>query len=91
MGLIFPYQKLPIGEGNTTKLVARPYIAVYLIGKTKRTLSPYYALLDSGADRVIFPSDLAVAVGIENIKDKGRFERTIGIAGQAVDVYGFVA
>lgn len=49
-------------------------------------MSPYYALLDSGADRIIFPSDLALEIGINNIKT-GRSEPTLGIAGQAADVY----
>ncbi|MFH1192708.1 MAG: hypothetical protein V1656_00075 [Candidatus Jorgensenbacteria bacterium] len=42
----------------------RPYIPVYLIGKTKSTPSPYYALLDSGADKVLMPADLAQEVWI---------------------------
>ena len=83
----FPYHKLPITGGDTRKpLVSRPYLPVYLLGKSKATESPYYALLDSGADRVIFSSDLAEQVGIEDFKN-GRLEQTIGIGSQVVDVY----
>lgn len=88
MGLIFQYQKFPIHQGDARKaFVARPYIPVYLIGRAKRTPSPYYALVDSGADRVIFPSDLASVVGIEDIKKKARHEPTMGIGKQEVRVY----
>lgn len=84
----FKYQKLPIGRYDSRKaLIPRPYIPVYLLGKTKRTESPYYALLDSGADRVIFPSDLAKEVGITDIKLDGRYEPAVGIGNQAVDIY----
>lgn len=65
----------------------RPYVPIYLLGKMKRTESPYYALLDSGADRIIFPSDLANEVGIDNIKLDGRYEPSIGIGNQTVDIY----
>jgi len=88
MGLLFQYQKMPIYGGEATRVfIARPYIPVYLISRTKRTPSPYYALLDSGADRVIFPADLANAVGIEDIKYNARYEPTIGIGKQSVEVY----
>jgi len=84
----FKYQKLPIGGYDSRKpLIPRPYIPVYLIGKNQRTGSPYYALLDSGADRVIFPRDLALEVGIKNFKSDGRHEPSIGIGNQTVDVY----
>jgi len=83
----FRYQKFIIGDHDPTKpLVARPFIPVYLHGNGKKTVSPYFALLDSGADRVIFPGDLAVEVGISNI-ETGEPEPTIGIAGQKADVY----
>lgn len=84
----FKYQKLPIGNYDSRKsLMPRPYIPVYLLGKTKRTESPYYALLDSGADRIIFPSDLAKEVGILDIKNDGRSEPALGIGNQTVEIY----
>jgi hypothetical protein len=57
----FHYQKLPVGKFRDpgAPLIARPFIPVYLIGYSQRTESPYYALVDSGADGVLFPADLA--------------------------------
>ncbi|MBI2034016.1 MAG: clan AA aspartic protease [Candidatus Liptonbacteria bacterium] len=85
----FPYQKLPVHQSPdpSTPRIARPYIPVYLHGEKQSTPSPYYAMLDSGADNVLFPSDLAKEVGIADIKTgKGPFS-TIGIAGQRAATY----
>lgn len=65
----FRYQKLPLfGHDPRKTLVARPLIPVFLVGNNQKTPSAYYALLDSGADRVIFPADLAVLVGVTMIE-----------------------
>ncbi|MBI4095188.1 MAG: hypothetical protein HY435_03280 [Candidatus Liptonbacteria bacterium] len=83
----FGYQKFILGAHDPRKpLVPRPYIPVYLRSDGTRTRSPYFALLDSGADRVLFPADLAIEVGIEDI-ETGNLEPTIGIGNQRVDVY----
>jgi hypothetical protein len=83
----FKYQKFPFeGADPNRPLIARPLVPVYLLGSSLKTESPYYALLDSGADRVIFPADLAEAVGVTDIRT-GRSESTMGIAGQRADVY----
>ncbi|MBI2048834.1 MAG: hypothetical protein HY434_00585 [Candidatus Liptonbacteria bacterium] len=83
----FRYQKFIIGGHDPHKpLIARPYIPVSLLGKNRKTRSPYYALLDSGADRIIFPADLAVEIGINDITT-GNLEPTVGIANQKADVF----
>ena len=83
----FRYQKFIIGRHDPRKpLIARPYIPVYLLSKERRTRSPYYALLDSGADRIIFPADLAAEIGIADITS-GEIEPTVGIANQKADVF----
>jgi len=83
----FPYQKFILGGQDPNRpLVARPFVPVYLCGNTKKTRSPYFALLDSGADRVLFPADLAVEVGIEKI-EIGKLEPAVGISNQKADVY----
>lgn len=84
----FRYQKLPfIGYDSSRPLVARPYLPVDLFSRDRRTQSPYFALLDSGADHVLFHSELASEVGIADIRTgKGPFS-TVGIAGQKTDVY----
>ena len=83
----FRYQKFPLlGQDPRKPLVARPLLPVFLVGKNHRTPCPYYALLDSGADRVIFPSELASHVGIYAI-ETGVRESAVGIAGQRADVY----
>jgi hypothetical protein len=81
----FPYLKTPQKDPNKP-FVARPYLPVSLISGTTKTASPYYALLDSGADSVMFPEELAPEVGITDIT-RGRHEQAIGIAGQTADVY----
>lgn len=83
----FRYQKIPFqGHDSRRPLIPRPYIPIYLLGKAKSTPSPYYALLDSGADKVLMPAELAAEVGIENIT-KGILEPAVGIANQRTDVY----
>mgnify|MGYP001573330342 CR=1 FL=1 len=83
----FRYQKIPHhGHDSRQPLVSRPYIPVYLHGKDRSTPSPYYALLDSGADQIMFPADLAEQVGIADIAT-GIPDQAIGIAGQRTDIY----
>lgn len=83
----FPYQKFIIGSYDPQKpLTPRPFIPVYLHRDGQRTRSAYFALLDSGADRVIFPADLAQEVGLTEI-ETGVLEAAVGIAHQKADVY----
>lgn len=83
----FSYQKLPFAGHDTRQpLIARPILPVYLHGQKSSTPSPYYALLDSGADKVLMLAELAGFVGINDFT-KGRLEPTIGIANQRADVY----
>ena len=83
----FGYQKFLLGPQDPRKpLVARPLLPVYLVNAERRTRSPYYALLDSGADRIIFPADLAEELGIERI-ESGLLEPTVGVANQRTNVY----
>ena len=83
----FRYQKLPLGPYDPKHpLVARPFLPIHLIGLRKKTEAPFWALLDSGADRVIIPADLAREVGIFHI-ERGRSEPAMGISGQPVPVF----
>jgi hypothetical protein len=83
----FGYQKFILGGHDPRKpLVARPLIPVFLVNGERRTRTSYFALLDSGADRVIFPADLAEEVGISKI-ETGTLEPAIGVASQRTDVY----
>jgi hypothetical protein len=83
----FGYQKFILGRHDSRKpLVARPLIPVFLVNGARRTRTSYYALLDSGADRIIFPADLAEEVGIGNV-ESGTLEQTVGIANQRTNVY----
>ncbi|MBI3825614.1 MAG: retropepsin-like domain-containing protein [Candidatus Rokubacteria bacterium] len=81
----FPYYKFSTRDPNRP-FVARPYIPVYLATDSRRTESPYLALLDSGSDTVMFPTEVATKIGIDDIR-KGHFAPSIGIAGQTADVY----
>ncbi len=85
----FSYQKLPIHQSAdpSAPRVPRPYIPIYLHRGSFSTPSPYYALLDSGADNVLMPEELAEIVGIDDIKTGKGPARIIGVGGQAVDTY----
>ncbi len=81
----FKYLKFP--EADPSKpFIGRPLVPVYLHGENISTESPYFALVDSGADYVLFPADLAIAVGIEDI-NTGEKGEIVGIAGQKAAVY----
>jgi hypothetical protein len=85
----FRYQKIPFfGHDPRKPLIPRPLIPVYLHGKERSIRSPYYALLDSGADNVLFPADLTKEINIADIA-QGRRESIIGIAGQRAEAYFF--
>jgi hypothetical protein len=82
----FRYQKFLLGPYDPRKpLLARPFIPILLMGPKSRTPSPFYALLDSGADRVILPADLAEAIGVK--PETGIGEAAVGIAGQRATVH----
>lgn len=82
----FKYQKLPYGGSSNRTLIARPYIPVHLHSGSQRTPSPYYALLDSGADSVLMPAELGEVIGITDFKSGNR-EDSIGVAGQRAEIY----
>ena len=85
----FRYQKfLSLGQDSRKPTIARPYVPIYLSYKGKRTPTSFYALLDSGADSINFPSDLALAVGIKDIT-QGRKEAITGVGGQQTSIYFF--
>ena len=85
----FRYQKIPLhGYDPRRPLVPRPFVPVHLYNKGRSTRAPFYGLLDSGADQVLLPSDLAFEVGIEDIS-QGRSEAIVGVAGQQANVYYF--
>lgn len=60
-------------------------LPVVLHRGTESTL-PIYALLDSGADKTLMPSDLAVSLGVADFKN-GKLEPTTGVGQQRVDVF----
>jgi len=85
MFLKFQYQKLPfIGQPNKA-WISRPYLTITILGNGKQT-KPFYALLDSGADTVLLPAELAVEIGIADYKS-GRHEPVAGIIGKADSYY----
>jgi len=85
----FSYQKLPIHQSANPSAprISRPYLPIYLHRGRFSTPSPYYALLDSGADNVLMPIELAEAVGIKDITTSRRSGKTVGIGSQTVDIY----
>lgn len=85
----FPYQKLPILQDSDPQKpkIARPYVPVYLHGPRGKTDAPFYALLDSGADQVLLPAELAEVVGIDDFKNTKQHSRTVGVASQVTETY----
>ena len=85
----FSYQKLPIHQSVDSRVprISRPYLPIYLHNKIQSTPSPYFALLDSGADNVLMPAELAEVVGIQDIKGGKNSARIVGVGGQTVDIY----
>lgn len=86
----FSYQKISIHQdaNPSAPRISRPYVPIYLHGKNESTPSPYYALVDSGADQVLMPSELAELIGIKNIKKTERNPaQTVGVGGHITDVY----
>jgi hypothetical protein len=83
----FRYQKLPFGiQPPHRPLRARPLIPVRLSRGGKSTPSWFYALLDSGADRVLMPGDLAAELGITDLRS-GRSEPIVGVGNTRLDVH----
>ena len=66
-------------------MAARPFVPVYLFGPGGSIQSPYYALLDSGADVVLLPSELGKEAGVDVVS--GKSYGVIGVGGQKVSVY----
>ena len=62
-----------------------PMLPIVLHRDAESTL-PIYALLDSGADKTLMPSDLASWLGINDFK-AGTLEPTTGVGQQKVDVF----
>ncbi len=63
-----------------------PMVPIHLYRGDHGPIVPLYALLDSGADRSIMPSNLAESLGILDIAS-GRLEQTVGVGTQVVDIY----
>ena len=85
----FSYQKLPIHQDAdpSAPRISRPYLPIYLHRNSYSTPSPYYALLDSGADNVLMPEELAEVIGIKNREIGRNMAKIIGVGGQTVDIH----
>lgn len=85
----FRYQKFPYsGPDKTKQWVSRPFILVRFHGLDSQQTPSIYALLDSGADGVLLPSDIAVGIGIKDFHSGVR-EYNFGIGQQTVETYLF--
>jgi hypothetical protein len=83
----FPYQKFlfqghPVGK----PVVSRPMLPVLLHGPKGKTDAPFFALLDSGADPVLMPTELAATLGIPDVTI-GELFPAIGFGNIRDDVY----
>ncbi|OGK13788.1 hypothetical protein A3A93_02540 [Candidatus Roizmanbacteria bacterium RIFCSPLOWO2_01_FULL_38_12] len=59
-------------NGKVYKVVDRPYVPLFLKYGSKKSKTPVNCLLDSGADRNLFPGSWAATVGISLTKGKKR-------------------
>jgi len=75
----FSYFKIP-GNDPTRKWISRPIIPVMLVGPKKSIMVD--ALIDSGADKCLFHSDIGREIGLDI--EKGREELFSGIEGGKV-------
>ena len=83
--MLYPYKRLPRSSNTSDPQIPMPFLPVTFYRGDESTL-PIFALLDSGADRTIMPSDFAEQLGIVDFK-KGRLEATVGVGQQMVDVF----
>jgi len=81
----FDYKKFPRSADTRKPFIGMPLIPI-AIYRGKESTMPFFAMLDSGADSVLMHSDLALALGIMDIKT-GTLDKTLGIGNQVVDVY----
>lgn len=58
----FPYLKLPSVDSKL-KWIARPYLQIKLTGPKDYRIG--YALIDSGADRCLFNTEIAERIGLD--------------------------
>lgn len=82
----FKYVKLPRSSNTSEPQIPMPFLPIFLFKETFETVYPIYALLDSGADKTLMPSDLAIELGIEDFKS-GHVQPTRGVGDQIVNVY----
>lgn len=85
--LSFPYVGLPIRNPATKILLGtifRPLIPIQLINQKKASLL-FEALVDSGADKSLFPLDIGESIGIDFSKLKSN--KAKGIGGFQVTTY----
>ncbi len=85
--LSFPYVGLPIRNPATKILLGtifRPLIPIQLINQKKTSLL-FEALVDSGADKSLFPLDIGESIGIDFSKLKPN--KAKGIGGFQVTTY----
>ncbi|MBU3964595.1 retroviral-like aspartic protease family protein [Patescibacteria group bacterium] len=78
----FSYFKIP-GNGPTGKWISRPIIPIMLIGPKKSVMVD--ALIDSGADKCLFHSDIGREIGLDI--EKGREEFFGGIEGGKIKTF----
>lgn len=89
MKIQFDYTVFPIIDGNSKviEIIHKPYIPVNLSSEItgKHTKSSIMCLLDSGADKNLFPVELAKSLGI-SLKE-GAAHTMIGIGGIMIQSY----
>jgi len=78
----FPYLKIPTNDPKR-KWIVRPIIQVILIGPQKSVIVD--ALIDSGADKCLFNSELAKELGL--ILENGEAEYFGGIEGGKIKCF----
>ncbi len=81
------YKIFPVtdSKGKEVGEVARPVVKILLNYKHGKIFGPISALLDSGSDYNLFPSEIADVLGIK--LTKGALKVTEGIGGKTIKTY----
>lgn len=87
---VIKWEYYPIGFVNNPKtkqpeIAYRPLIPIRLAYKHKLIKLPILALVDSGADRTLFPASVAEALGIK--LERGAIHQHLGIGDVSVISY----
>lgn len=78
-------KQVSVDDAGVINIIHRPYIPVRLQYNRKIEKTPFLCLIDSGADRNLFPAELGDILGIHIRSGRKRFH--IGIGGKSLESF----